>query len=203
MTNLKAAASALTGPLREHFDRKEAQLQAVLDRIAQTELSVLVLGPGKQPKAASAAKQALYRKRCEIRDRLNALPGISAFFPEDPGVSEYFRTRAGLSDSVLPNELVQMHFADVIIALEPAPGAEQEVAIIAANPSLGPKTLNLLPLEYLGTPTSFPALIRQGRILRRYYTPDELDACTIASQVCPEHVRTEQTLRLVTHSAAP
>jgi hypothetical protein len=178
----------LSGPLAEHLARIEPKLQELGKNISDVPLLVLVLGGGDGA--------LTYAKRCQIRDVLNGITGVQAVFPEDEAFSGPLRKRYRIPvNDPFALELVEGRVADLIIALEPADGVAQEVAMFSTYSDLAFKLYDLLPEEYKETAdTSYPGLIRT-RIRKDYYTTAQFTNCDVATNMVPEFVSAEQIRR--------
>ncbi len=191
MTNEELLAS-LSGSLRQHMERIMPRLDQFEQKLQDTEMNVLVFGPGKKK------GHRLYQKRERIRAELNKVPGVRAHFPEDKEYAAAFRQKFGLAEGdPTALELAQANAADVIIALEPGPGVEDEVAVMSMRRELAMKIYNLLPKEYVPTASkSFSGILR-GRLTKYYYSQAEVKRCDLATRICPEHVKGEQIRKAV------
>ena len=186
------AAPPLVGELLAHYQKIEERLLALDSRLDRTEMNVLVFGVGK------SGPKALYRKRLQIQAELNKIPGVTAILPEDKEYRAAIRARYRLPDQdPVAIELVQAELADVVIALEPGPGVQDEVTMCALRRSLASKVFDLQPEEWRATAhTSFSGAIRD-RVLKQYYSPSDLEECHVATTLCPEHVRRERVMKVL------
>ncbi len=172
------------GELGKFFAAIEPRISRLTDQLEREEFTVLVWGPGAQGQH--------WEKRCQIRDTLNAIPGITAFFPEDE-TGRRLSKRLAAELKVARKDTVAIETAmnataDLILALEASLGPINEVAHFSANPSVRGKIVSLLPQTLEATQeSSFPGMLRQG-ITKRYYTDEELNECTLATRICVEQV---------------
>lgn len=182
---------SLVGPLKIHHQLIAATIENAKAKAASTPVYVMVFGPGKGggPK---------YAKRLEIRDRLNQLEGVTAFFPENETISGPIVRDLNLDpdDSVVLEDVLA-DAVHCIIALEMAEGAVNEVAHYARKPSIAPKILDLIPQKFESqADLSYPGKLRR-QLKRHYFTPDEFRDCSIARKICPQHVRGVQFAMLL------
>lgn len=182
---------SLRGPLREHYQRKSDELEKAIARTEEVRIRVLVLGRGEPPEGSDEA----YNKRCQIRDELNAIPGVSAFFPEDEALADLLHKKSLIpKEDLYGRNLILGDFVDVIIALESenAEGVKQEVAQLSQVRQIAWKIFDLMPKKWEETAsTSYPGRQRV-RLVQYYYCEEEFFECSLATRTCPQHVRGEQ-----------
>lgn len=161
-----------------------------MEKFKQMPVEVMVLGPGK-----GGGKK--YQKRCQIRDKLNEMEGVHAFFAEDPEIADPIVADLQLDpEDPVPLEDFLVQEADAIIALEMSPGVTDEVARYARKRLVGHKIFELLPAKYeKEKDTSFAGKLRR-KLDQRYFTPTEFKTCDIAKRICPEHVRGVQAAKI-------
>jgi hypothetical protein len=147
-------------------------------------MDVMIFGVGKSG--------GLYKKRMQIREALNKMPGVTAYFPEQREFAKPFIDRFNIpKGDAVTLETVQAEAADVIIALEPGPGVAQEVAIFSRRESLAAKLFDLMPIDWKNTRRSFAGQLRT-EVAKHYYTGSELKDCTLATKVVIQHVATKR-----------
>ena len=181
----------LSGDLLDHFKAHEDDIRAVEERIQSTPLLVLVLG------VAVNAGSLHSKKRHQIKDELNGLPGVAAWFPEDQEMQWLAVNQLGApkwDQDPRVHQLVQFKLADSIVALEPGDAVGQEVAILTGAPDLTKKLIDLLPEKYRKSEVeTFSGLLRKRAGAKvEYYTPEQLKSCTVATVAVPKMVKTQQ-----------
>jgi len=159
-------------PARPQDDILES---AVRDLRNRARLKLLIWGPGP-------AGGSLYRKRCEIRDRLNQLGHLAQF-------SEEVCTAASLASSGLNltvMELLQAHAYDYIVCLMASPGSIGEVHDFAKSRKLAGKMMICVDQNHKrgytaqGTLRIFEGC--NGRV-DWYSNPRDIDECCLATRV--------------------
>lgn len=184
----EAWLEGLEGPLREYAEEQAAFIESFRNKLARTNLWVVVLGPGEDGTG--------YEKRCEIRDTLNNMQGVRAYFPEDEEYKRYIERRYGLSSqSIIEITIVQCASAHVVLALETTEGPREEVAMFSRRDDIWPHLFPLVHEKYKGKAhDTLPGHVR-NRLQVRHYSDTEMSECHVATQICPEIVRARQIQR--------
>ena len=173
----------LKGPLAEHYKLIADVIQAGRDKAAETPVRVMVFGP--RPGGGKG-----YAKRGQIKEELNKLEGVTAFFPEDAAVAKAIVTALHLD----PDDPVGVEDAiacgvDSILVLEVSPGPVVRGTHPAWHPSVAFSTLDRMPAKYKREEDSSYSGIMRRDLKKRYFTIDEFKSCAVATQICPQHVR--------------
>ena len=177
-----------SGELKKFGETIAPRIKKLVEEVESEDFVVIVWGPRETDKS--------WKKRCQIRDSLNEVKGITAFFPEDSTGKRLGRQLA--SQLKVPRkdfvaiQTAMNATADLILAFEKSAGPIDEVVYFSPNPKVRAKIVSLLPEKFKATEKiSFSGAIRQG-ITKRYYSDDDLKKCTLATEICVHQARGER-----------
>lgn len=166
-------------PTEEHEKLKRLTAQSLIDR---SHLSVLIWGPGEQ------GDKALYRKRVQIRDKLQELEHEAEFSEDILTPSVIGAGRINLSVA----ELLQARGYEYIVCIMGSPGSIGEVHDFCHMPEIAHKMTICINEEHLSG-YSGQGVLRifegnHGRI-EKFKFPDDITDCHLLKRVVEQVVK--------------
>jgi hypothetical protein len=166
--DLNSLAKKFSPAAKEVFAEFLRKTKRIENEISNVALSILVWGPGVR------AAEALYRKRCEIRDTLRNLGNAAVFSEEMTCIEE--------DTSVTLSELAQAISADFIVVLLSSMGALAEVAMYSSDAEIGSKMLILAHEQSKGSFVNHALLGKTPQNVI-YFSQQELEDCSLVNKV--------------------
>lgn len=156
--------------LRKKFER-------ILENARNRHVPTIVLwGPGGHHSTG-------FQKRLRIKDNIRQeSPKASVILPEDPEIQSLTRIFVGDPDL---QEILQALAADLIFALDTAPGVGQEIARYSRIESICNK---LIVISRDSNRNGYSGILRK-KLNIEFFSEEELRLCDKASQYCREQVR--------------
>lgn len=155
----------------------QKKFERLLDNARNRHVPTIVLwGPGGQDRAG-------FQKRLKIKNNiLQESPKALVILPEEPDIQSL--TGTIVSDPDL-QEILQALTADLVFALDTAPGVGQEVARYSRIESISNK---LIIISVDSNRNGYSGLLRR-KLNIEFFSEEELRLCDKASQYCREQIR--------------
>lgn len=164
------------------YEREAAQL---LQRAFNSDLRILVWGPGDPGPTGSAQRRAAYAKRVQIRDELRSrFPNAGVYFSEDPEMVELTKDVR----EQLRKQALQARVSDLTIMLDIGRGVDLELDhFVKTYPWFRSKAHVFLPANFVNTPGLVAEVLQElPRQNVEGYSKAEYKRCDVARRKAVE-----------------